>query len=78
MEEVESELDKLRKLNEPSLINVLANAMVRSETGWRLSIVMELNDGNRMSDLLQLCGSLPWSKVKVRIVGRAAPNFLRF
>jgi len=73
VEEVESELDKLKKLRESGLVNVLANAVIRNENGWKLTIVTEIHRGTRMSDLLDLCGSLPWSKVKVSL---ALPLFL--
>ncbi|PWY99241.1 Serine/threonine-protein kinase [Testicularia cyperi] len=66
VEEVEFELDKLIKVREPGLVNVLAGAVTRntSSHGWKLSVVLERTDGLRLRDLLEQCETLPWRRVR--------------
>ncbi|KAJ1593892.1 hypothetical protein NDA11_006353 [Ustilago hordei] len=66
VEEVEFEFDKLVKVREPGLINVLASAVTRvtDPQGWKLSVVIERTDGLCLRDLLEQCDSLPWKRVR--------------
>ncbi|GAC92821.1 hypothetical protein PHSY_000377 [Pseudozyma hubeiensis SY62] len=66
LEEVEFEFDKLVKVREPGLINVLASAVTRiaEPQGWKLSVVTERTDGLCLRDLLDQCDSLPWKRVR--------------
>lgn len=66
LEEVEFEFDKLVKVREPGLINVLASAVTRitDPQGWKLSVVTERTDGFCLRDLLEQCDSLPWKRVR--------------
>ncbi|KAJ1025843.1 hypothetical protein NDA16_002469 [Ustilago loliicola] len=66
VEEVEFEFDKLVKVREPGLINVLASAVTRitDPQGWKLSVVVERTDGLCLRDLLEQCDSLPWKRVR--------------
>ncbi|GAK67722.1 kinase-like protein [Moesziomyces antarcticus] len=66
LEEVEFEFDKLVKVREPGLLNVLASAVTRvaEPQGWKLSVVTERTDGVALRGLLQQCDSLPWKRVR--------------
>ncbi|TKY88600.1 hypothetical protein EX895_002589 [Sporisorium graminicola] len=66
LEEVEFEFDKLVKVREPGLVNVLASAVTRTvdPQGWKLSVVIERTDGLCLRDLLEQCDSLPWRRVR--------------
>ncbi|SNX86378.1 related to GCN2 - ser/thr protein kinase [Melanopsichium pennsylvanicum] len=66
VEEVEFEFDKLVKVREPGLVNILASAVTRilDPQGWKLSVVIERTDGLRLRDLLEQCESLSWKRVR--------------
>ncbi len=66
VEEVEFEFDKLIKVREPGLVNVLASAVTRiaDPQGWKLSVVTERTSGICLRDLLEQCDSLLWKRVR--------------
>ncbi|EPQ30765.1 uncharacterized protein PFL1_01666 [Pseudozyma flocculosa PF-1] len=66
IEEVEWELDKLVKVREPHLVNVLASAVTRmgDNQGWKLSVVLERSTGVPLRSLLEQCEVLPWKRVR--------------
>ncbi|KAN0065323.1 eukaryotic translation initiation factor 2-alpha kinase [Thecaphora frezii] len=66
IEEVEWELDKLVKIRDPNLVNVLASAVTRmgDQRGWKLSVVLERTSGVSLRSLLEQCEVLPWRRVR--------------
>lgn len=70
LEEVEWELDKLRKLRSESLVNVLAAALVTHTDTEHLSVSKQLNivtdttQGPSAGILLSHCVELPWARVR--------------
>ena len=67
IEDVEYELDKLAKIREPSLVNVLASAVTRmgDNQGWKLNVVSERCHSILLRDLLDQCDVLPWKRARV-------------
>ncbi|KAK0555682.1 eukaryotic translation initiation factor 2-alpha kinase [Tilletia horrida] len=80
LEEIEAEVEKVRNVNDPNLVNVLASSLSRLATAndgshgktWRLAVVLERMLHSSVSDLLQQVDTLPWTRVQTYLFGLLA------
>ncbi|CAG8495247.1 14730_t:CDS:10, partial [Funneliformis mosseae] len=57
LEEIEKELDRLKKLRHPNIVIIYESELKRCpQTGWNLYILMEYARGGTLVDLLKKCG----------------------
>ncbi|CAD6903567.1 unnamed protein product, partial [Tilletia controversa] len=73
VEEVEGEIDKLRRVHDLNLINVQASSLSRvtanDEQTWRLNVVLERSMGPTVADILEQAETLPWARVQTYLLG---------
>jgi len=76
LEEIEAEIEKLRRATDLNLVNVKASSLSRTTAGerqtWRLNIVLERNLGPSVAEILQQAETLPWAKVQTYLLGLLA------
>ncbi|CAG8506866.1 2265_t:CDS:10, partial [Dentiscutata heterogama] len=56
LEEIEKELDRIKKLRHSNLVTIYESELERCTSGWNLHILMEYTCGGTMVDLLKKCG----------------------
>ncbi|RIB06418.1 kinase-like domain-containing protein [Gigaspora rosea] len=56
LEDIEKELDRVKKLRHSNLVTVYESELERCASGWNLHILMEYAGGGTMVDLLKKCG----------------------
>ncbi|CAG8465302.1 15816_t:CDS:10 [Cetraspora pellucida] len=56
LEDIERDLDRIKKLRHSNLVAVYESELERCESGWKLHILMEYSCGGTMVDLLKKCG----------------------
>ncbi|CAG8821325.1 3316_t:CDS:2, partial [Racocetra persica] len=56
LEDIEKDLDRIKKLRHSNLVTVYESELERCESVWNLHILMEYSCGGTMVDLLKKCG----------------------
>ncbi|KAK0529452.1 eukaryotic translation initiation factor 2-alpha kinase [Tilletia horrida] len=76
LEEIEAEIEKLRRAHDLNLVNVKASSLMRIVSGtaqsWRLNVVLERNLGPTVAEVLEQAECLPWPRVQTYLLGLLA------
>ncbi|CAJ0834432.1 3515_t:CDS:10, partial [Entrophospora sp. SA101] len=64
LEEIEKDLERIKKLRHPNIISIYESELERVASGWKLHILMEYARGGSLVDLLKKCGVVRLSIAK--------------